>query len=968
MAGRRSRTPPTQRVRAPLRVALWTCVPCLLWPAALKWAALAVDVAPHGLRDTLVVMLADIAFGVACVAIASVLAGVAARARVPAMGTSIVLTAGALGVSLLSAVAYWGWSLSGSQLDFELLVWAAGDPAYVGAIAGSEVEIGAVALLCGAVLVGLVPPIIGSLTSDRLHRRLHGWQRSPLLLLPALLSVPVASLGPSTHDPDIAPLRLSPTQSVMLSGLLWLGEAPRRRAKASVTRPDELLARATTSWRREKSPTTTDARPMNILMIALESTGARWTTPYDPDLEPTPHLARLARNAAIVERAYVQVPHTYKALVSVWCGYTPASAFEPLETRAGGLTTPCLPHHLRRLGYRTRWLMASDGGFENGYQLAENAGFESFVALEHLDTAGFARTNYLGFEDRILIAPALDWMEADEDTPFFLSIVTLSSHHGYGTPAGWPTGRFATAARNALHGEYLDSLSYTDAAVGELIDAMAARGLLEQTLVVVVGDHGEAFREHGMIYHNDVIWDEVLHVPMLLSNPRLFPRTQRVEGLRSQMDLAPTILSLIGAKYPPGTFEGRDLLRKSGHDTLYASCWYERRCATELRGHTKTITHFDRRPDEVYDLRADPGETRNLLVDAPSIERQRWLDHAEAANTRIKSWLASTRRPGGRLAPTPVAPRCQDGAPRVQIRTPALLGPSADPIIEVAGFDPVDARAEPGRAWRGTLWWRCLRSPVDTEPTARMLLRLNGLDGRVAEGGRALARGMPDGLCADRRWLADPLTLWVPADFPAGRARLWWAVEGADGKRWSARAAALSEPVQIDGDRVLLSQVDVPPDYSEPLRSRHRRAVTRRSVAPEAGLGLVLGETLHVDTLQLGPSRLRRHTNATIRLTLRVLRKVRGGWRLCVWLTDSRHKQRRNCWTPVAGTLPLDGLRRGDQLSDEHAIFFDGWWPPGPVRVHFAAIDREGPIAVSLPGRASLTGSGRVDLGEIQLE
>ena len=571
-------------------------------------------------------------------------------------------------------------------------------------------------------------------------------------------------------------------------------------------------------------------------------------------------------------------------------------------------------------------------------------------------------------EDRILVGPALDWMTADKDTPFFLAVVTLSSHHGYGTPADWPTGRFAAAARNGLHSEYLDALSYTDAAVGELIDAMATRGLLDETLVVVVGDHGEAFHEHRMIYHNDVIWDEVLHVPMLLSNPRLFPRARRIGGLRSQMDLAPTILSLIGAEYPPGAFEGRDLLRQAGHDTLYGNCWYERRCAAELHGHTKTITHFNRRPDEIYDLRADPNETNNLLVSAPPSPRQRWRAHADAARARIEGWLADTRRPGGRLSPPPMAPRRRSEAPRVQVRTPALLGPPADPIIEVAGFEPVDAQARPGRAWRGTLWWRCLRSPRDAEPTARVLLQLQGLDGRVAKGGHVLARGQPDELCEERRWLADPLTLWVPADFPAGQARIWWTVERPDGRRWSARAADPAEPVQIDGDRILLARVDVPPDYAEPLRSRHRRAVTSRFVAPEAGLGLVFGDALQFDTLQLGPARLRRHANATVRLTLRVLRQVHGGWRLCVWLTDSRGKQRRRCWTPVAGTLPLDGLRRGDQLSDEHALFFDGWWPAGPVRVHFAAIDRGGPIAVSLSGGASLTDNGRIDLGEIQLE
>jgi arylsulfatase A-like enzyme len=227
-----------------------------------------------------------------------------------------------------------------------------------------------------------------------------------------------------------------------------------------------------------------------------------------------------------------------------------------------------------------------------------------------------------------MLEPALAWID-DAGSPFFLTLLTLTSHHDYRLPSRWSTRPFC---QDETLNRYLNALSYTDAVVGRLFDALAERGLLDDTLFVVVGDHGEGFGEHGPREHDNVLYEEGVRVPLLLAGPGI-EEPGVVEGLRKTSDLLPTVAELLGYRAVGSGLSGRSLLFGPGHRTLFFSCWYGRQCMALREGSRKTIYHYGHGSTEVFDLAEDPLETRDLAADSPE-ERERARD----AVRRLQSW------------------------------------------------------------------------------------------------------------------------------------------------------------------------------------------------------------------------------------------------------------------------------------------------------------------------------------------
>ncbi|MCA9660595.1 MAG: sulfatase [Myxococcales bacterium] len=367
----------------------------------------------------------------------------------------------------------------------------------------------------------------------------------------------------------------------------------------------------------------------NVVVIAMESSRARSTTPYNPDLETTPFLVQLAAEGTLVAEAYTVVPHTTKALVPILCGIPPKLVKSIDETAPGAIPVDCLGERLAKLGFATLFIQPARASWEDRPGLVTNFGFTDFLAKADLPTAGFDESSYFGYEDDIMLGPAFDWIDAqDQDRPFFLSVLTLTSHHDYGVPEGFPLQPFHS---NENYNNYLNTLAYTDRFITQLYAGLDARGLLDDTIFIVVGDHGEAFGEHGRTQHDNVIWDEGLHVPMILAGPGI-PAGQVLEGMRQTTDIAPTILSLLDVDYDAADFDGRDLLSTDGHPRLFASCWFDDYCMMMREGDRKAIFHYDLRPLAVYDLAADPLEKTNVIdVDDN-------LTFAESAVASMQSW------------------------------------------------------------------------------------------------------------------------------------------------------------------------------------------------------------------------------------------------------------------------------------------------------------------------------------------
>ncbi|MBA2665344.1 MAG: sulfatase-like hydrolase/transferase [Bradymonadaceae bacterium] len=362
-----------------------------------------------------------------------------------------------------------------------------------------------------------------------------------------------------------------------------------------------------------------EAKPKNVVIVVLESTRARSVSVYNDALETTPYLRELAAKSLVADRAYAVVPHTSKALVAILCGIEPRLNMPITESLPDALPARCLADLLSDQGYDTAFFQSAVEAFEGRRRLVENMGYETFTPREEMSTKGFEKANYFGYEDNIMLEPSRLWLAERKGKPFFTTYLTLTPHHDYLAPRRY--GRLDFDEDDEVN-RYLNTIHYVDNFVRELLEQYKALGLYDDTIFVFVGDHGEGFGEHGRRQHDNVIYEEGIHIPLMIYEPR------KSEGVRvaapiSQIDILPTLAEMMGYEITGGDFPGVHMTKAVAGRTVFAHCWYERRCMASVTGTDKFIHHFNRQPDEFFDLAADPLEAESLLESRSDIGLRR---------------------------------------------------------------------------------------------------------------------------------------------------------------------------------------------------------------------------------------------------------------------------------------------------------------------------------------------------------
>jgi arylsulfatase A-like enzyme len=234
---------------------------------------------------------------------------------------------------------------------------------------------------------------------------------------------------------------------------------------------------------------------------------------------------------------------------------------------------------------------SSTESFEDFEGLVENFGYEEYYPLESMDTEGYEPTNYFGYEDDIMLEPSKGWLEENGDEPFLVKYLTGTGHDDYNC-LSTRYGKEDFADEEPLN-SYLNCLRYQDHFVKNLIDQYKELGLYENTIFVILGDHGEAFGEHRRFQHDDVMWEEGLKVPLLIHASGWFEEGERVEGPSNHTDVLPTVLEMLGYEIQDGEYPGYSLLREPPDDrTLFFSCFHDKACSASLKGTEKYIYHY----------------------------------------------------------------------------------------------------------------------------------------------------------------------------------------------------------------------------------------------------------------------------------------------------------------------------------------------------------------------------------------
>jgi arylsulfatase A-like enzyme len=174
-----------------------------------------------------------------------------------------------------------------------------------------------------------------------------------------------------------------------------------------------------------------------------------------------------------------------------------------------------------------------------------------------------------------------------------------------------------------------------DDSIGDIIKVLSDMGTLEETLIIAVADHGESLGEHQIYFDHHGLYEPTIHVPCILSYPKRLPKNKRISALCQHADLFPTILQLAGLKKLKGVgrIDGRSLMplikeKVNEIHPFVVSCeanWQLKRCIRTMRW--KLIRSYE--PDvygnpkwELYDLKKDPGETKNVIAQHPQVAKQ----------------------------------------------------------------------------------------------------------------------------------------------------------------------------------------------------------------------------------------------------------------------------------------------------------------------------------------------------------
>jgi arylsulfatase A-like enzyme len=294
----------------------------------------------------------------------------------------------------------------------------------------------------------------------------------------------------------------------------------------------------------------TVARPRNLLLITLDTMRADRLPPYGFSGVATPALDKIAAEGVVYENTYAAVPLTLPSHSSLFTGMHPPTlrvrdnADPPLGAEFTTLAEVLRSHGLRTAAFIASAVLASGRGVEQGFDLY-SAGAVSLCS-------GGPPLRRRAAE---VIDDAMKWLTVDDAKPFFVWVHLFDTHRPYDLPDQYNDGGIDS---------YLSAIAYEDSQIARLIDHLQSRGSLEDTVIVVAGDHGESLGDHGEESHGIFLYQEALRVPLMMRAPGMAPR--RVADVARLVDVMPTVLEVFGVPY--SGLEGTSLLHAS---TLAAS-------------------------------------------------------------------------------------------------------------------------------------------------------------------------------------------------------------------------------------------------------------------------------------------------------------------------------------------------------------------------------------------------------------
>lgn len=343
--------------------------------------------------------------------------------------------------------------------------------------------------------------------------------------------------------------------------------------------------------------------PIGVVIVTLDTTRADRLSSYGFMNVSLPHVERLAREGVVFDQATSVAPLTLPAHATIFTGLLPPNhrvrdnADAPLTDSATTLAETLAAH-----GFRTG---AFVGSIVLDPERGLNQGFEEYVGVGKTDDP-IAEARQRRADE--VMNDAIRWLDTTAGSRFFLWTHLYDPHRPYDPPEP-----FATTYG---HNPYVGEIAFADSQIGQLLRALEERQLLDRTVVVVAGDHGESLGEHGERDHGIFVYENVLRVPLIIRSPSVRPT--RVGEVVRLTDIMPTVLDLLGVPASGGDGVSLvDVMNERGHVLnleAYSESLYPQRLGWSplyaLRN--AQFKFVDAPRPELYDLLNDPFEERNI--------------------------------------------------------------------------------------------------------------------------------------------------------------------------------------------------------------------------------------------------------------------------------------------------------------------------------------------------------------------
>ena len=378
------------------------------------------------------------------------------------------------------------------------------------------------------------------------------------------------------------------------------------------------------------------SRPPNVVLLVLESVAARWTS-FGGRYDTTPTLKAEAAHATVFDNIYAHVGRSSNSLAAILLSVYPRLDFRDFTEEYPRVRRTSLASVFRDRAYRTAFLTPSDLSWAGWNTFLHTRGFD-----EVRDYRGMACSDQIsswGVADHCLIEALVEYIGRDDPRPFFAMGWTQQTHHPYEPTPGAPVfdllhDREPVPDAYDLE-RYLNVLHETDASLARVFEAIRHYNLAEDTIVIVVGDHGQAFGyPHDSYLQGRTAYEEDVHVTMLIWSPRRYRSETHAPVVGGHVDLAPTIADLTGVP-PAPDWQGRSLFDRTHPQRAYFYVAQDEFKLGIREGEWKYIFDLRSGTDELYNLAEDPDEQHRVTGEEARVTRFR---------QRLAAWTEANRR------------------------------------------------------------------------------------------------------------------------------------------------------------------------------------------------------------------------------------------------------------------------------------------------------------------------------------